>query len=154
MDKNIITAVTHNEPAIVQEQSQCQFLPTWKQIAHEKQLTRYDMAFYCLSKSLRLKGDALEMAKSQLRKSFSPVTKEIKLANGAKPYGTLYDALSALRKPLLTLTEHPDMYNLNYGGSTWIKKDLLMSLPKDELLQIRSLIDQLLTGGYGEVTLS
>jgi len=80
------------------------FQETWKQLAANKALTSSDMAVLAISKAVheeqRLKKadsnstvDALELAKHYLKKNFKPITKPIKLENGAYPYGSLYVAL-------------------------------------------------------------
>jgi hypothetical protein len=120
-------------PAIVKQQEQIKphFLSIWKQLAHEKKLTRYDMAFYCLSKALRSKEDHLKEAKRYLSKAFTPATKPKQLASGRKPYGTLWDAL---------------WWNqANY--------DLRCSLPEEELKEIQELAKAIRGFKYGEVDL-
>lgn len=119
------------------------FLTLWKQLAHEKKLTRYDMAFYCLSKALRSKEDQLQAARKYLSLAFTPVTKPVKLQNGMKPHGTLYNVLCALRGPLDTLANRPEMWGYNYGTDKNFKKELLSVLSLEDMAKAIVLIDQI-----------
>lgn len=135
-------------PAIVKQQEQIkpQFLSIWKQLAHEKKLTRYDMAFYCLSKALheysrlQLLNDhntqgpfptLRDLAIKFLQQSFTPATKPKQLASGRKPYGTLYDAL-----------------HINYANA-----ELYASLPQEEMKKLQTVIESIRGFHYGEVNL-
>jgi hypothetical protein len=80
------------------------FQTIWKQLAATRALTSSDMAVMALSKAIheeeRLKkadsataANALDLAKYYLKQNFKPITKPIKLANGAYPHGALYSAL-------------------------------------------------------------
>lgn len=73
------------------------FTKKWKELAANRSFSSADMATYALSKAVheaeRTQQDPLELAKIYIKKSFKPVTKSIKLANGAYPYAALCDAL-------------------------------------------------------------
>ena len=76
------------------------FQTAWKQLAAQRNLTSSDMAVLCLSKAARKEDpqEALEQAKYYIKKSFNPITKPIKLANGAYPYWALWNALWGIEK--------------------------------------------------------
>ena len=148
LSRDIITAVTSNEPAVIQQQEQNkgQFLSIWKQLAHEKKLTKYDMAFYCMSKAVhefkrsQLLNDpntqgpfptARSLAIKFLQQCFTPVTKPKQLASGRKPYGTLYEALY--------------WSDANY--------ELRTSLPNEDLNEIAKIAEYIRGFRYGEVNL-
>ena len=120
------------------------FLIKWKQLSNDRKISRYDMALYCLSKAI-LKDDSLSRARYFLSKSFTPVTKQIKLDNGAHPYGSLYEALDGISASLKTPC---------YRAERWLPhKDLLEALTDDDLLKITGLIQSLKGKGYGQVYL-
>ena len=112
-----------------------EFLIEWKRLAHEKKLTRYDMALYCISKALR-KEDSLKYAKIYLSKAFTPVTKQIKLDNGAMPYWSTYDAI-------------------HYGPKSWFKcvlSTLIKTISEEDKLKIIAIAEKI-NIGYGKVDL-
>jgi hypothetical protein len=82
------------------EKTMNNFQTAWKQFAAQRSLTSSDMAVLCLSKAARKEDpqEALEQAKYYLKKSFNPITKPVKLANGAYPYWALWNALWDIEK--------------------------------------------------------
>ena len=70
--------------------------PLWKARAAAREITRADIAALCVYRAL-IKGEVPDGAKSRLHKSFSPITNQVKLANGAKPYGSMEYALYAIK---------------------------------------------------------
>lgn len=80
------------------------FQTIWKQLAAKRNLSSSDMVVWAISKAVheeqRLKKlniesqlTALDLARQYLKKSFKPISKPIKLANGAYPYYALDAAL-------------------------------------------------------------
>ncbi len=126
------------------------FKTEFKKLAHEKKLTRYDMALYCLSKAI-LKDNSYERASIFLNKSFTPVTKSIKLKNGARPWFSLWDALHSLDKALLTIRKQSELFNYNFSGP-WAEniKLLTSTMTEDDLVKISSLLIQF-KSTYGEI---
>jgi hypothetical protein len=56
----------------------------WKKLANEKKIKFYDVAAYALIKAIHAKSnDKLEVARALLYKSFTPITNDNKLINGA-----------------------------------------------------------------------
>jgi hypothetical protein len=138
------------------------FLSIWKQLAHEKKLTRYDMAFYCLSKALleynklQLQNDyntqgpsptQKSLAIRLLQQSFTPVTKPIKLANGARPYGSLEDSLFLIKRFLTCMTQEPKLINFNYSHSQNNLIALGDTMTPEELVSMLALCGQLYADG-------
>lgn len=70
--------------------------PLWKARAAERKITKQDIAALCIYRAM-IKGEVTEGAKSRLHKSFAPITNEVKLANGAAPYGSLETALYSIK---------------------------------------------------------
>lgn len=64
----------------------------WKAHAASKKITSQDIAALCIYRTL-VKEQNEEAALSRLKKSFTPVTNPIKLANGANPTASLKNAL-------------------------------------------------------------
>lgn len=64
----------------------------WKAHAASKKITSQDIAALCIYRSL-VKEQGEEGALSRLKKSFTPVTNPVKLANGANPTHSLRNAL-------------------------------------------------------------
>lgn len=64
----------------------------WKAHAASKQITSEDIAALCIYRTL-VKEQSEEDALSRLKKSFTPVTNPVKLANGANPIHSLRNAL-------------------------------------------------------------
>ena len=70
------------------------FIKQWKELAHQKKLSSSDMACLALYKAINQKKyDPKESAIFFLKRSFRPITKASKLANGAYPDGALWSAL-------------------------------------------------------------
>lgn len=70
--------------------------PQWKALAASRQITKEDIAAYCIWKSL-YNDQIPESTKERLLKSFSPITNKIKLENGADARGALRVAINSLK---------------------------------------------------------
>jgi len=98
------------------------YIPYWKELAHDKAITVQDTINYCLLKALRAKNpDKLAVAVGVMQQAFTPVTNFKKLINGQKAYQGLYKtgiAWSALHPSKLrdcaleTEEEHKDFNKL------------------------------------------
>jgi len=146
------------------------FLTKWKQLAKEKKLTRYDMAFYCLSKAMRY-DESLKLAKKFLSEAFTPVTKKIKLDNGAQPYHSLYDALWIIQNAIKAAQAPPMRLNKPWdalqpgeslannvpqwrGHSYDIIGHLVCMLDEDELNKMLDLAEHIGLKKYAKVDLT
>ncbi len=66
----------------------------WKKLANEKKISNYDVVAYALIKAINAKSDEkLEVARALLLKSFTPITNDNKLINGAFAFQALTIAL-------------------------------------------------------------
>lgn len=70
--------------------------PQWRMLAKERKITKEDIAALCLYRSL-IKGGIKEDTLARLRKSFKPISSQIKLDNGAYPYGSLQEAIRMVK---------------------------------------------------------
>lgn len=68
----------------------------WKAIAADRKITSTDIAALCIYRTL-LKEQGVAEAVARLKKSFSPVSNSVKLANGAAPYYSLHLALKSIQ---------------------------------------------------------
>lgn len=71
-----------------------QLQTAWKNLAANKKNSRRDHVHYCILRALLSKEeDKAAVAKHLLRKHFTPVTSEAKLANGRTPFDTVTNCL-------------------------------------------------------------
>jgi hypothetical protein len=73
----------------------------WKAHAASKKITSQDIAALCIYRSL-VKEQGEEGALSRLKKSFTPVTNPVKLANGASPMFSMRQALWMVKNSVFT----------------------------------------------------
>jgi hypothetical protein len=87
----------------------------WKALAADRKITSSDIAALCIYRSI-LRGEGATGAESRLRKSFFPITNQVKLDNGAAAYGALNSALWLTRHSTfytwLTQSEQIAMWNI------------------------------------------
>jgi hypothetical protein len=87
----------------------------WKALAAARKITSSDIAALCIYRSV-LRGEGAAGAESRLRKSFFPITNQVKLDNGAAPFGSLKNALGLSRYSTffswLTPSEQESMQNI------------------------------------------
>ncbi len=114
------------------------YIPYWKELAHDKAITVHDTINYCLLKALKAKNpDKLTVAVGLMQQAFTPVTNRVKLENGQRQYQGLYKTgigwVSALeRSPsklrdsaLETEEEHRDFNKLWRESYNALEKELV-----------------------------
>ncbi len=72
----------------------------WKQKAAQKSIDRYDMALLALYRATR-KDKPFEQASYYLSKSLRPITNQKKIACGAYPYASMWDAVRHVKNSSL-----------------------------------------------------
>ena len=90
----------------------------WKALAADRKITSSDIAALCIYRSM-LRGEGAAGAESRLRKSFFPITNQVKLDNGAAPFGSLRIALGLIR------------YSTFYTWLTTAEQDAMWAIAKE-----------------------
>lgn len=84
----------------------------WKQRAAQKNITRYDMAALALTRAIQ-KDQPFEKASFYLLKSLRPITNQKKIAHGAHPYASLWDAVRhVMNSPMVKFLSEEDQSKL------------------------------------------
>ncbi len=98
---NFLKSNKDNTEAIIEQTSEAvkppkDIRPQWKALAADRKITKEDIAALCIYRAV-FKGQIPDGAKTRLQKSFTPITNQVKLENGADPYGAMTTAINSIR---------------------------------------------------------
>lgn len=103
MNSIIATAETQQS----ESQSFTDIRAQWKALAADRKITNQDIAALCIYRSM-IRGEDKEATIQRLRKSYTPITNTVKLANSASPYWSVRVALYMIRNSSLIEWLTPD----------------------------------------------
>jgi hypothetical protein len=93
-----MTDLTVERAAVQPQYTRQQFIADWKALASNKSASVYATASYIIARSVMTKEPtSLADTVQRLREAFTPVTNEVKLANGRSEYDTLTQTINYLR---------------------------------------------------------
>ena len=106
----------------------------WKSLADSKSISAVNTIQYGILRAMATNAeDKITIAKRILRRSFSPVTRQVKLANG-------HTAFHAMRRDINNASLTMNIYNRETRKSE-VKFRLVLGVPADELLTEEEMIE-------------
>lgn len=106
------------------------FRPIWKDLASQKKITARNHIENCILRAMHAKDvDKVALAKLLLAKAFTPITRQVKLENGRKPFSGMFT-----NSPLYRGRDFLVKYDAKILGQPW--KTILSDVEWEEYISI------------------